>query len=90
MTQTAYCGTVGTIDACRAPLCDPGCIRNDLLRLHAMAHAVVNDARLTVATDETGIWKMADELVAEFSDVIEVLRAAVVQLEPLTKLVPPE
>ncbi len=33
---------------------------------------------------------MADELISEFSDLIEVFQVAVRQLEPLAKLVPPE
>ncbi|HEY0846797.1 MAG TPA: Tn3 family transposase post-transcriptional regulator TnpC [Noviherbaspirillum sp.] len=81
---------VDRIDMCRARLCEPDGIRDDLLRLHAMAHTVVNGARLTVAADETGIWEMADELIAEFGDMVELFRATIDQLAPLARLVPPE
>jgi hypothetical protein len=55
-----------------------------------MAHVVINGARLTVAPDETDLWEMADELISEFSDFIDVLQSTVRQLEPLAKLMPSE
>jgi hypothetical protein len=81
---------VDTIDACRVRLCDPEGIRDDLLRLHSMAHSIVNGARLSAVPDETGIWEMADELRSEFSDLIKLLQASIQQLEPLANLAPLE
>ncbi|MDQ9172310.1 hypothetical protein Q8A64_18035 [Oxalobacteraceae bacterium R-40] len=42
----------------------------DLLRLHAMAHAILHGAALTVAPNETAVWELADELATEFRDWI--------------------
>ena len=81
---------VDTIDACRVRLCDPEGIRDDLLRLHAMAHTIVNGARLAVVPDETSVWEMADELSSEINDLIKLLQAGIRQLEPLANLAPEE
>lgn len=81
---------VDLIDAISARLVDPDGVRADLLRLHAMAHTVINGAALTVAPDETNVWEMADELATEFKDWIELLSRAVDRLTPLAELVPKE
>lgn len=67
---------------------DPDGVRADLLRLHAIAHTVINGAPLTVLRDETDIWEMADELITELKDFMEVLNIAIAQLQPLADLVP--
>lgn len=81
---------VDVIDAIRARLADPDGVRADLLRLHAMAHTVINGAALTVAPNETAVWEMADELTTEFRDWIELFARAVDRLTPLAELVPKE
>ncbi|MAZ10966.1 MAG: transposase [Sutterellaceae bacterium] len=81
---------VDVIDAIRARLADPDGVRADLLRLHAMAHTVINGATLTVAPNETDVWEMADEMATEFKDWIALLSHAVDRLTPLAELVPKE
>lgn len=79
---------VDLLDAICARLAEPDGIRADLLRLHAMAHTVINGAALTVVPDETSVWEMAEELVTEFKDWMELLSVAVDRLTPLEELVP--
>lgn len=79
---------IDLLDAVRTRLAEPDGVRTDLLRLHAMAHTVVNGAALTAASDETSVWEMADELATEFKDWIELLSVAVDRLTPLADLVP--
>lgn len=81
---------VDVIDAIRARLDDPDGVRADLLRLHAMAHTIVNGAALTVAPNETSVWEMADELTTEFRDWIDLFTRAADCLAPLVELVPKE
>jgi hypothetical protein len=37
-------------------------IRNDLLKLHAMAHTVINQADPTIGEDDQTVYELADEL----------------------------
>ncbi|WP_211454327.1 Tn3 family transposase post-transcriptional regulator TnpC [Collimonas antrihumi] len=79
---------VDQLDAIRARLGGIDGARDDLLRLHAMAHTVVNGARLVVPNDGTSIWEAADELVSEFKDWSRAFAGFARQLEPLAALTP--
>lgn len=79
---------IDLLDAIRARLVEPDGVRTDLLRLHAMAHTVINGAALTVAPDETSVWEMADELTTEFQEWMDLFSAIVNRLTPLADLVP--
>ena len=81
---------VEQLDAIRARLGGIDGARDDLLRLHAMAHTVINGARLVVPNDETSIWEAADELVSEFKDWAKAFECFARQLEPLVDLIPQE
>lgn len=63
-------------------------MREMLLRLHAMAHTVVNGAGITVATDGETLPELAETIVDDMRETITRLRKWIVQLEPLVNLEP--
>ena len=79
---------IDEIDALRDRICDPDGMRAELLRLHAMAHTVINDAPLTMGTDDLTIWEHADELATEFATFANQARRASSLLDQLAKLMP--
>ena len=79
---------IDEIDALRDRICDPDGMRAELLKLHAMAHTVINDAPLTMGTDDLTIWELADELATEFATFANQARRASSLLDRLAKLMP--
>ena len=63
-------------------------LREMVLRLHAMAHTVVNGAGMTVATDGETLPELAESVVDEMRETITRLRRWMAQLEPLLNLEP--
>lgn len=61
-------------------------LRDMLLRLHGMAHAVVNGAGLSVATDQDSLPELAFDAIAEMHEVVSVLQRLIKQIEPLERL----
>ncbi|MGA3093658.1 MAG: hypothetical protein ABSD75_34175 [Terriglobales bacterium] len=55
-------------------------LRGDLLRLHGMAHTVINGAPLASVPGEEGLSELAFSLAEEFRDWQESLRSSIVQL----------
>lgn len=84
--QSAYDTTrmldaVGRLDEVRASLYDPEGLREDLLRLHRIAHTLVNGAGLTVGTQDeffvdqvTDVIDQLDQYVADLLGIRDVLR----------------
>ncbi|CAE6841508.1 Tn3 family transposase post-transcriptional regulator TnpC [Paraburkholderia aspalathi] len=70
---TRLLAAVGTLDVLRARLSDPGSLRDDLLRLHGMAHTILNGASLTVSSQH-------EPFVDQVSDVIDQLDACLAGL----------
>ncbi len=60
---------VDALDEWRGRIGDPDGLRADLLRLHAMAHTLVNGAPLSVSAEDEAIWELADDLESEFLDI---------------------
>ncbi|MBL8450186.1 MAG: hypothetical protein JNM32_09695 [Dechloromonas sp.] len=81
-------GLVEKLDRLRPLFAAEGGLRDELLRLHAMAHAVINGASLTVAPDSTDIWEVAQDLIEELHGVVSTIEAAVETLQPLADLAP--
>ncbi len=81
---------VDRLDAIRARFDGIDGARDDLLRLHAMAHTVLNGARPVAPSDETPIWEAADELVSALQNWSSTFAAFAEQLRPLIDLVPDE
>jgi hypothetical protein len=76
--QSAYDTTrmldaVGRLDEVRTSLYDPQGLRDDLLRLHRIAHTIVNGAGLTVGSQD-------ESFVDQVTDVIDQLEQYVADL----------
>ena len=65
---------------------DPS-FRRDLLRLHSMAHTLINGAPKTASGKET-IWELAGALALELEDVVEDLQSTLGLLHQLAGLAP--
>lgn len=76
---------VDLFDTIRAR-CEPDGLRDDLLRLHAMAHTVINGASLSCATDDLTLVEQADCTIEELEDWIMVLEKMILALRPLQDL----
>jgi len=61
--------------------------RKDLLRLHGMAHTIINGAPRTTSGGET-IWELAGALAMELEDVVEDLQSTLGLLHQLAELAP--
>lgn len=63
-------------------------MRADLLRLHGMAHTVINDAPLTIVQGEESMSEAAYSIAEEFRDWQQSLRSAIARLDQLGELAP--
>lgn len=63
-------------------------LRADALRLHAMAHSVINDAPLSCAPGEEGLGETAASLADEFQECRSVFTSVVSLLKQLATLAP--
>jgi hypothetical protein len=79
---------VDQLDELRARVCDPEGLRADLLKLHAMAHTLINDAPLTTESEDQSIWELADDLEYEWAQIAESARRASLAIRPLVELQP--
>ncbi len=70
-----------------AELVNDSSFRKDLLRLHGMAHTIINDAPKTVSSKEK-IWELAGALALELEDVVEDLQSTLGLLNQLAELAP--
>lgn len=66
--------------------CEGG-VRDDILRLHRMAHTVINGAAVSEPATED-IWELARELVDEFHDIADQCSEIATRLQPLAQLKP--
>lgn len=66
--------------------CGPDGLRDDLLRLHSMAHTVINGASLSCSTDDLTLTEQADCVIEELEDWLLVLDRMVLALRPLQEL----
>jgi hypothetical protein len=70
-----------------AELIDDSSFRKDLLRLHGMAHTIINGAPKTTSSNEA-IWELAGALAMELEDVVEDLQSTLGLLQQLAELAP--
>jgi len=68
--------------------CEPDGLRDDLLRLHGMAHTVINGASLSYATNGPTLTEQIDAIMEELDDWIAVLKQTQRTLQPLEQLRP--
>jgi hypothetical protein len=78
---------VELLDGIRAR-CAPDGLRDDLLRLHGMAHTVINDASLAYSTDGPTLVEQVDAVLMELGDWLAALERMRQSLEPLEHLSP--
>jgi hypothetical protein len=63
-------------------------LRDDLLRLHAMAHTVINDAPLTYPPPDESLADMAASVAEQLQDYREVLEGTIAGIKQLASLGP--
>ena len=63
-------------------------LRDDLLRVHGMAHTVINDAPLSSVPGEDSLSETAFSLAEEFRNWQQSLQSAIVQLDQIAELAP--
>ncbi|KWR75302.1 Tn3 family transposase post-transcriptional regulator TnpC [Cupriavidus sp. IDO] len=63
-------------------------LRDMLLRLHGMAHTVINGAGMTVATGEESLPELAFDALSEVLRIVTMLQGWLRQIEPLEQLAP--
>ncbi|HJV74700.1 MAG TPA: Tn3 family transposase post-transcriptional regulator TnpC [Noviherbaspirillum sp.] len=61
-------------------------LRDRVLRLHGMAHSVINGAGLSVSTNAESLPELAGEIIEEAQEVITKLQRWIAQIEPLAQL----
>jgi hypothetical protein len=79
---------VDQLDELRARICDPEGLRADLLKLHTMAHSVINGASMAMEAGDQSIWELADDLEYELAQIAESARHASSAIRPLIDLQP--
>ncbi|SDU51447.1 Tn3 family transposase post-transcriptional regulator TnpC [Pseudomonas yamanorum] len=80
---------VDRLDACLAQIGGIASIRDDFLRLHAMAMTVLEGSSLAVAaSDVDSIWEEAIALQEDISALCYCLQAGSKQVAPLAALAP--
>ena len=87
---TQILDAVDTIDEIRYRICDPEGMRDDLLRLHGLAHALINGDSSNASEEDGPIWQLADDLEDQISDWIDKLRNLAHMLDQLVSLMPEE
>ncbi|MFK0380347.1 transposase [Pandoraea sp. NPDC090278] len=66
--------------------CGPDGLRDDLLRLHGMAHTVINGASLSYSTDAPTLVEQADCTIEELEGWVMMLEKMILALRPLQDL----
>lgn len=79
---------VDQLDACLADLGGVVAVRDELLKLHAMALTLVEGAPLTVPTENACIWTEAESLQQDIEALAGWVRSAQAGITPLVNLAP--
>jgi hypothetical protein len=79
---------VDQLDELRSRICDPEGLRADLLKLHGMAHSVINGASIATEGGHQSIWELAYDLEYELAQIAESARQASLAIRPLVGLQP--
>ncbi|MDE2226196.1 MAG: transposase [Burkholderiaceae bacterium] len=83
---TQLLGWVDRWDQTGTALFDPDALRADMLRLHAMAHAVINGGPLSVASSPAAMGELATEISMEAAQLIALLETVRRIVQPLEHL----
>lgn len=79
---------VDDLDTVRAVLADPDELRADLLRLHGMAHTLVNGGAIAATRVDETIAELAAIIEAELESMSALLLAIRQRIRPLLTLTP--
>lgn len=79
---------VDRFDACLAEMGGVIMLRDELLRLHAMALTLVEGAAPTAPTENSCIWAEAESLLLDLEALTAWIHSAQICLKPLADLVP--
>ena len=79
---------VDRLDACLAELGGITAMRDELLRLHAMALTVIEGVVPTVPTENVSIWEAAESVRLDLETLSSWIRIAQMTIAPLGDLVP--
>lgn len=85
---TALLHMVDELDAMLAGARVEDGLRDMLLRLHGMAHTVINGAGMSVSTGEESLPELAFDSMAEVLRIITMLQGWLRRIEPLERLTP--
>lgn len=77
---------VDQLDVILVAAADRDGLREKLLRLHSMAHTVINGAGMSVATDRETLPELAEEVISEAQTIIATMQKLIMQVEPLERL----
>ncbi len=79
---------VDELDTVRAALADPDELRADLLRLHGMAHNLINGGALSATSVDETIAELAAGIEAELESMSALLLTIKQRIRPLLTLAP--
>jgi hypothetical protein len=85
---TRILDAVGTLDELRNGLYDPEGLRDDLLRLHSIAHTLVNGTGLTVGAQDQPFVDQVSDVIDQIDQYVAELLAIRDVLHPLEALRP--
>ena len=78
--------TIGELDELVGATCRDDGLADMLLRLHSMAHAVINGAPMDGAAGEETLPELAQDLIMDLEETIARLQGWVKRIEPLEAL----
>ncbi|WP_165671529.1 Tn3 family transposase post-transcriptional regulator TnpC [Metapseudomonas otitidis] len=82
---------LGLVDRLDTSLADLGgmiAIRDELLKLHTMAQALVEGTLPPVTTEESSVWEVAESVLLDLETLSSWIRTAQMIIAPLVDLVP--
>lgn len=79
---------IDRLDACLADLGGIATVRDELLRLHAMALTIVEGGAPVVSTENACIWAEAESVQLDLEALASWVRSAQICIAPLVELVP--
>lgn len=85
---TSLLEAVKCIDRLRPLFAKKNGIRDELLRLHEMAHTVLNGAPLGEGLEGVELWELVQHVQDELSEVADTLHLVSEALQPLAALAP--
>ncbi|HAR04884.1 MAG TPA: transposase [Pseudomonas sp.] len=82
---------LGLIDRLDTSLAEMGgmiAVRDDLVRLHMMAQALVEGTLPPVAAEESNVWEVAESVLLDLETLASWIRTAQMMIAPLVDLMP--